>query len=116
MDAIVDYSLSKEYPKEFGAKVYKISSDENGNRLTHITITGGSLVTKQKITETEKVDQIRIYKGQSFQAVQAVEAGTICVLKGLQSFEVVKGSVLKPTVNHRFCMPICAMSLYYPKG
>ena len=76
MDAIVDYSLSKEYPKEFGAKVYKISSDENGNRLTHVKITGGSLVTKQKITETEKVDQIRIYKGQSFQAVQAVEAGT----------------------------------------
>lgn len=116
MDAIVDYSLSKEYPKEFGAKVYKISSDENGNRLTHVKITGGSLVTKQKITETEKVDQIRIYKGQSFQAVQAVEAGTICVLKGPQSFEVGQGLGIeadsKPPLLHAYMR----YELILPKG
>ena len=91
LDAIVDFSLEKEYPDEFGAKVYKISKDEQGNRLTHVKITGGSLHTKQKINEEEKVDQIRLYKGQNYTSVQEVEAGTICVLKGLSSFEVGQG-------------------------
>ena len=91
LDAIVNYSIEKEYPKEFGAKVFKISKDEQGNRLTHIKVTGGKLTCKQKINEEEKVDQIRLYKGQHFQAVQEVDAGTICVLKGLSSFEVGQG-------------------------
>lgn len=91
LDTIVNYSIEKEYPKEFGAKVFKISKDEQGNRLTHIKVTGGKLQTKQKINEEEKVDQIRLYKGQHFQAVQEVDAGTICVLKGLSSFEVGQG-------------------------
>ena len=91
LDAIVDFSLEKEYPDEFGAKVYKISKDEQGNRLTHVKITGGSLHTKQKINEEEKVDQIRLYKGQNYTSVQEVEAGTICVLKGLSSFEIGQG-------------------------
>lgn len=91
LDAIVDFSLEKEYPDDFGAKVYKISKDEQGNRLTHVKITGGSLHTKQKINEEEKVDQIRLYKGQNYTSVQEVEAGTICVLKGLSSFEVGQG-------------------------
>ncbi len=91
LDAIVNYSIEKEYPEEFGAKVFKITKDEQGNRLTHIKVTGGKLTTKQKINEEEKVDQIRLYKGQHFQAVQEVEAGTICVLKGLSSFEVGQG-------------------------
>ena len=91
LDAIVNYSIEKEYPKEFGAKVFKISKDEQGNRLTHIKVTGGKLTCKQKINEEEKVDQIRLYKGQHFQAAQEVDAGTICVLKGLSSFEVGQG-------------------------
>lgn len=91
LDTIVNYSIEKEYPSEFGAKVYKISKDEQGNRLTHIKVTGGKLTCKQKINEEEKVDQIRLYKGQHFQTVQEVDAGTICVLKGLSSFEVGQG-------------------------
>ena len=57
MDTIIDLSLEKEYPSEFGARVFKITKDEQGNRLTHIKITGGSLKPKQMITETEKVDR-----------------------------------------------------------
>ena len=91
LDAIVNYSLEKEYPQEFGAKVYKITKDEQGNRLTHLKVTGGTLQNKQKINDEEKVDQIRLYKGKNYESVQKVQAGTICVVKGLSSFEVGQG-------------------------
>lgn len=92
MDAICDYSLEKEYGLDFGAKVYKISRDEQGNRLTHVKITSGSLKTKQKINDTdEKVDQIRLYSGQQFQMINEAQAGMVCALKGLSSFEVGQG-------------------------
>ena len=58
MDAIDQFTIQKEYPSEFGAKIYKISQDEQGNRLTHVKITSGSLQAKQKLTDTEKVDHI----------------------------------------------------------
>lgn len=92
MDAICEYSFDKEYGEEFGAKVYKISSDEQGNRLTHVKITSGSLKPKQRINDTEeKVDQIRLYSGQQFQMINEATAGMVCALKGLSSFEVGQG-------------------------
>ncbi|MBQ0066186.1 MAG: NYN domain-containing protein, partial [Firmicutes bacterium] len=92
MDAISEYSFEKEYGNEFGAKVYKISSDEQGNRLTHVKITSGTLKTKQKIGDTEeKVDQIRLYSGQQYQMINEAQAGMVCALKGLSSFEVGQG-------------------------
>lgn len=91
MDAIVQYSLDKAYPSEFGALVYKISTDEKGQRLTHVKITGGTCRVKQKINEVEKIDQIRLYNGQGYESVQEVFAGTICVLTGLSHFEVGQG-------------------------
>ena len=91
MDAITKYSLEKEYGDEFGAKVYKISSDDQGNKLTHVKITSGSLRAKQKITEEEKVDQIRVYNGKNYQMINEATAGMICTLKGLESFEAGQG-------------------------
>ena len=91
MDAIVQYSLDKDYPSDFGALVYKISTNEKGQRLTHVKITGGTCKVKQKINEEEKIDQIRIYNGQGYESVQEVSAGTICVFTGLSQFEVGQG-------------------------
>lgn len=87
MDAIVTCSFQREYPKEFAARAYKISTDDQGNRLTHMKITGGSLTAKQKINEEEKVDQIWIYNGPDRQAVQQVQAGMVCAVKGLHSIQ-----------------------------
>ena len=71
--------LAPEYPQEFEAKVYKISRDDQGNRLTHLKITGGSLKVKgiisggntEKPSETwqEKVNQIRVYSGDRYETV-----------------------------------------------
>ena len=75
-------TVCRNYPGEFGARIYKISRDDQGNRLTHMKITGGSLSVKQQIGE-EKVNQIRIYSGQKFEAVQSVSAGAVCAVTGL---------------------------------
>ena len=91
MDAIDQFTIQKEYPSEFGAKIYKISQDEQGNRLTHVKITSGSLQAKQKLTDTEKVDQIRLYNGKNYTMLQEVTAGTVCALKGLTSLEAGQG-------------------------
>lgn len=91
LDAIDEVALEKEYPKEFGARVYKISQDEQGARLTHVKITGGSLKVKEKLSETEKVDQIRLYNGRNFDMINEASAGMICVLKGLNGYEIGSG-------------------------
>ncbi len=91
MDTINLYIKSCEYSKEFGARVYKISRDEHGNRLTHMKITGGSLKVKENLeSETkngevwsEKVDQIRVYSGNQFTTVNEAVAGSVVAVSGL---------------------------------
>ncbi len=67
---------------EFGARVFKISRDPQGNRLTHMKITGGSLKVKSVI-DGEKVDQIRIYNGAGYKLAEEVCQGTVCAVTGL---------------------------------
>ena len=73
---------------EFAARVYKISRDPQGVRLTHVKITGGSLRVRSVLSAgeaTEKVDQIRVYSGTKFTALEEAPAGTVCALTGLSS-------------------------------
>lgn len=91
LDAMGDYTLEKEYGNEFGAKIYKITMDEQGNPLTHIKITSGTLKSKQKLNEDNKVDQIRLYNGKNYTLVNEASAGMICTLKGLENYEVGQG-------------------------
>ncbi len=85
LDGFVKYTVSPEYPREFGAKVYKISRDRQGTRLTHLKVTGGSLKVKSLLKEEEKADQIRIYSGNGFTSVQEAAAGQVCAVTGLNS-------------------------------
>ncbi len=113
MNAIVTYSLDTTYPQEFGAKVYKVSSDTQGNTLTHVKITGGTLLPKQ-VLKDEKVDQIRLYNGQKFEPLPQAEAGMICCLKGLKTSYVGEGfgfeqdhtqPLLNPYLNYQVQLP-----------
>ena len=91
LDGFAAYVSQPEYPQEFGAKVYKISRDEQGNRLTHMKITGGTLSVKSVLSgETsdgeswsEKINQIRVYSGEKYEAVNSVSAGAVCAVTGL---------------------------------
>lgn len=70
------------YPDEFGAKIFKIVRDSQGERLTYMKITGGVLHVKDRIGE-EKVNQLRLYSGDKYEAVSEAPAGMICAATGL---------------------------------
>ncbi len=129
IQGIGDYATPPDYGEDFGAKVYKISRDQQGNRLTHLKITGGSLKVKsllahkkdkeeqtanQSNENEEKINQIRIYSGSGFQAVPEVEAGMICAVTGLEEsycgegFGVEEDSdlpILEPVLNYQLLLP-----------
>ncbi len=75
------YCCELVYPEAFGARVYKITRDEQGKRLTHLKLTGGSLKVKG-LLNGEKVDQIRIYSGSKYEAVEEAFAGGIYAVTG----------------------------------
>lgn len=90
LEGLRRYTLAKEYPSGFAAKVYKISRDTQGTRLTWLKITGGSLKVKAllntanfvKDNQAEKVDQIRIYSGAKYTTLDEVSAGMLCAVTG----------------------------------
>lgn len=114
LNGLESYTKEKQYPLEFGAKVYKISRDEQGNKLTHMKITGGSLKVKELLLNNEKVDQIRRYSGTKYEMVNMITAGKVCAVKGLQSIYAGQGlgiertdnqSVLSSYMNYRLVLP-----------
>ena len=97
----------------FGGRVFKISRDAQGNRLTHIKLTSGALKVKDIIGE-EKINQIRLYSGTSFEAVPEVFAGQVCALAGLNNTYIGQGlgseegdetSILEPVLNYQIILP-----------
>ena len=70
--------------EEFGAKVFKISRDPQGNRLTWLKLTGGSLKVRSPLGD-EKINQIRLYSGDKFTASEQAAAGQVCAVTGLGS-------------------------------
>ena len=113
LDGLVKYTTLPEYDEDFAARVYKISRDNNGNRLTHLKVLGGELKVKQLIGE-EKADQLRIYNGTTFQLTDVVSAGGICAVTGLsdtfcgQGLGVVgegEAPILVPVLNYRLELP-----------
>lgn len=122
------YIIPSVYPEAFGAKVFKISHDSQGNRLTHMKITGGSLKVRDslKIGDTEeKVGQIRIYSGAKFTPVDEINAGGVCAVTGLAAtqngqglgLEAASGEpVLEPVMNYRIVLPEgCDAKVMMPK-
>lgn len=79
------YMKAPDYPSSFGAKVYKITRDSQGARLTHLKITGGTLTSRMTVTETEKINQIRLYSGDKFTTANELCAGEVCAVTGLES-------------------------------
>ena len=91
LHALAQYISIPDYPDSFGARVFKISRDETGKRLTWLKITGGTLKVRDLILQSdtngqsvsEKIDQIRLYSGVRYESVPEVSAGSICTVTGL---------------------------------
>ncbi len=102
----------------FGARVFKITRDETGNRLSHIRLTGGILHVKDLLDtggeEPEKVNQIRLYNGTKYETVESVAAGDVCALPGLSATMAGDGlgdvgaiapPSLSPVMTYRLLLP-----------
>ena len=84
LDAMNTYMVMPAYNAEFGGRIFKISRDAKGERLTYMKVTGGSLKCREQIEGTEgKVNQIRIYSGARYETVEEASAGTVCAVTGL---------------------------------
>ncbi len=116
LDGINTFSLDKEYPHEFGAKVYKITSDEQGHTLAHIKMTGGMLHAKEKISEDEKVDQIRLYNGEKFDMLQEAQAGMVVTLKGLSNPYIGQGFGFEEDDQTPLLLPYLDYELVLPRN
>ena len=117
------YCIGRKYPEEFGAKVYKIERDMQGKRLTFLKVTGGRLSVKQTVEYTgsltkeeysEKIDQIRLYSGAKYRAVDYVSAGEVCAVTGLNATFAGQGlgveeerttPVIAPVMTYRVILP-----------
>lgn len=137
-----DYMQEKEYGSTFGARVFKITRDAQGNRLTHMKIAGGRLAVKDVLTNRkteaaakqqdkgaaegrnksadgdgiweQKVNQIRIFSGSSFETVPQAEAGMVCAVTGLDYTYAGEGlgdetqagmPLLEPVLSYRIELP-----------
>lgn len=100
----------------FGARVFKISRDSQGNRLTHMKITSGTLRVKELLADEEKVNQIRIYSGEKFETVQEAEAGMICAVAGLNSTYAGEGLGIEKEAKRPFLEPVLNYQIILPEG
>lgn len=118
IQGIIKYAEIPSYPQEFGARVFKISRDEQGNRLTHMKITGGKLKTRDVLSDgtwEEKVNQIRIYSGEKFEAVNEVEAGTVCAVTGLSQTKPGQGLGIEKSLNMLVLEPVLSYRIILPE-
>lgn len=121
LDGLVRFCPSPAYGDAFGAKVFKISRDPQGNRLTWLKVTGGQLKPKTVLSGmtrgeewTEKADQLRLYSGAKFTPLDLAQPGVVCAVTGLsrtypgQGLGVEPdgpGAALEPVLNYRVLLP-----------
>ncbi len=123
-DILDRYAPCPAYPETFAAKVYKISRDPQGNRLTWLKITGGSLKIRTPLSYLntagesleEKVIQLRLYSGEKFSAPEAVSAGQLCAVTGLSATYVGQGLGAERAGTSPVSQPIMSYRVVLPAG
>ena len=121
LDCLDRYTRQPAAPETFGARVFKIARDGQGNRLTYLKVTGGVLKVKDLLTGPagaweEKVDQIRIYSGEKFQAAERAEPGTVCAVTGLSRTRPGEGLGFEPPGEEPALEPVLSCQVLLPEG
>lgn len=124
LELLTTYAPREEYGEEFAARVYKISRDPQGNRLTWLKVTGGSLPVRTALSyETakgekveEKIQQLRIYSGEKFTAVQQVLPGQICAATGLSQTWIGQSLGAEPPGQPPVVEPVMSYRIALPSG
>ncbi len=115
LEALSALVLCPAYGETFAAQVFKVSRDKQGNRMAHVKVTGGSLKVKA-VTSAGKVDQIRIYDGAGYQAVQEAKAGTVCCVLGLSDVLPGDGLGAQEAANKPLLSPVLRYRVLLPEG
>ena len=125
VDALVEgldrYTRPAPALEAFGAKVFKVSQDEQGNRLTWLRVTGGALKVKAQLTGeadgepwAEKANQLRLYSGAKFTLAECIDPGQVCAVTGLTKARPGEGlgaerdsdlPVLEPVLSYQVLLP-----------
>jgi small GTP-binding protein len=125
LEGLEQYTRCPSFQEPFGAKIYKIGRDEQGNRLTFMKITGGILKVKTLLTNgsvdaslywEEKVNQIRIYSGARFETKKLADAGTVCAVTGLSRTYPGEGLGIEPVSKMPMLEPILNYQILLPSG
>lgn len=126
MNGFVDYTMAPSYEEAFGAKIFKIARDDQGNRLTFLKVTGGTLKVKDALSNKEeessiekweeKVNQIRIYSGEKFETVNEAEAGVVCAVTGLTKTKPGEGLGAEAWSEAPILEPVLAYEIKLPDG
>ena len=116
LDAMNTYMVMPAYNAEFGGRIFKISRDAKGERLTYMKVTGGSLKCREQIDGTEgKVNQIRIYSGARYETVEEAPAGTVCAVTGLSETSAGQGVGCEQGNVFAGLEPVLSYKVSYPE-
>ncbi|MGN0341636.1 MAG: NYN domain-containing protein [Roseburia sp.] len=123
LQALKQYTVSKAYGTEFGARVYKIARDDQGVRETYMKITGGTLAVRDLLHGMdgdtpweEKVNQIRIYSGGKYENVPVVQAGDVCAITGPDKTYAGQGLGMEKEGEQPLLAPVLTYQLLPPQG
>lgn len=117
------YTIQPDDPGEFGARVFKISRDSQGARLTWMKVTGGVLKAKTVLSGgmgdgawEEKADQLRLYSGTKFHAAEEITAGTVAAVTGLTRTQPGQGLGWERATERPILQPVLTYQLLLPQG
>ncbi len=110
------YTMAADYPETFGARVFKITRDETGARLTHMKVTGGTLLPRQVLETGEKVNQLRIYSGHKYTTANEALPGSIVAVTGLDSTTAGQSFGCDTTGTAPILEPVLRYKLILPTG
>lgn len=116
LEGLESYTKMPEYQKEFAGKVYKITRDDAGQRLTHMKLTGGELKLRDEIEGIGKVNEIRVYSGEKYTLHQEVKAGDICAVPGFTDTYAGQGVGKEADFCANQLAPVCNYQILLPEG
>ena len=119
LDGLDRYTLEPDWPSDFAARVFKISRDEKGERLTWLKVTGGALKVRDAVKGPdweEKATQIRLYSGAKFVPADEAPAGTVCAVTGLSRTHAGQGLGAEENWEGPVLEPVLAYQVLPPEG
>lgn len=119
LKAVIRYTAEKNHGSDFGARVFKISEDERGQRLTHIRITSGNIKVKSSVEidgMAQKINEIRLYSGEKYTSCQEALSGGVYAVTGLSKTYPGQGLGTEKDVGMLISEPVFTYEVKLPQS